>query len=99
MGAGGFRIALEWAQDMCCDLRRNLPEPVDYFRQWPIVACTLAFDLNRENAQHFIPRTPLYKLTRERNSVVQDLVAFLTAKPRRSLTCGSLYLRCVRQDT
>ena len=66
-----------------------------------MVACALAFDLDRENARYFFPRTPMYRSTLwprllfrgEGNFLVQDLVVFSTAKSRYSLAFGSLYLR------
>ena len=64
-----------------------------------MVASTLAFDLDREDARRSISLTPLYKLIRgERNSIIQDFVTFLTAQVHRSLARGSWYLRCVQQD-
>ena len=65
-----------------------------------MVACTLAFDLDRENAHYFIPRAPVYKSTLwpqplfrgEGNFIVQDFVTFLATKVGHSLTSGSLYL-------
>jgi hypothetical protein len=79
----------------------RLPPVVDRFGQRFMVACALAFDLDRENARHFLPRTPMYKSTLwprllfrgEGNFIVQDFVAFLTAKVHHSLALGSLYLR------
>lgn len=32
-----------------------------------MVACTLAFDLDRENAQDYVPRLPMYRLKPDRN--------------------------------
>ena len=66
-----------------------------------MVACTLAFDLDKENAQYFVPRTPMYKSTLwprllfrgEGNFIVRDFVTFVTAKAHHSLALGSLYLR------
>ena len=95
-GADGLRIVRDWVQSVCRE-SDCYSGPVDRFRQWFIVAGTLAFDLDREHARSSITRTSLYKLTCEKYPIVQDFVAFLTAEARRSLTCGSLYLRCVRE--
>lgn len=106
-GADGFRVVRECVQYVCYDLRYNPPRPpdVDRFGQRFMVACLLAFDLDRENARKFVPRTPIYRWTlwpqrlfrREGNFIVQDFVAFATAKLHHSLTFGTLYLRCVRK--
>ena len=56
-GTEGFKIAREWAQDVCCNLGYNPQEPQDRFRQWFTIACMLAFDLDRENARDYVPRT------------------------------------------
>ena len=64
-----------------------------------MVACMLAFDLDGENARHYIPRTSLYKSARKEGySIVQDFLAFLIAEDYGSLTCGSSYLWCVLWD-
>ena len=68
-----------------------------------MVACALAFDLDRENARYFVPRTPMYRSTLwpqplfrgEGNFIVQDFVTFVAARANRSLALGSLCLRCV----
>ena len=70
-----------------------------------MIACALAFDLDRENARYFFPRAPIFKSTLwprplfrgEGNFLVQDLVAFSAAKSPYSLALGSLYLRYVQQ--
>ena len=94
-GAYDFGIAREWVQSAC---RNYNSVPVNCFGQWFMVACTLAFDFDRENAPHFVPRTSLYGSTSEEgNSIVQDFVVFLTSKDHLSLTCGSSYLRYVRR--
>ena len=69
-----------------------------------MVACTLAFDLDRENARNYVPRSPVYRSTLwpqslSRNGVdfsAQDSVAFVTAKAYDLFTFGSSYLRGVR---
>ena len=66
-----------------------------------MIACTLAFDLDRGNARYYFPRAPMYQSTLwprplfrgEGNFLVQDLVAFSAAESRHSLAFGSLYLR------
>ena len=96
-GADGLRIVRKWVQSISSD-SNHYPGPVDRFEQWSIVASTLAFDLDRENAQSSITRTSLYRLTHERDPTAQDFVMFLTAEVRDSLTCGSSYLQCVWKD-
>ena len=106
-GDEGFRIVREWVQDVCRELGYKLPEPVDRSRQWFMIACTLAFDLDREDAWDYVPRMPMYKPTlwpqslsnREVDFFEQDFVAFVTAEGYDLLTFGSSYLRCVQQDT
>jgi len=101
--ADGFRIVREWVQYTCLDLQDIPSGPVDRFRQWFTVACTLAFDLDRENAQAFVPCAPMYESTLWPQSpssevgvlVVQDFVEFLTAKAYHSLDSGLSYLRWV----
>jgi hypothetical protein len=69
-----------------------------------MVACTLAFDLDRENARNSVPRTPVYRSILWPGSLprggvdfnAQDIVAFITAKGFDLLTVGSSYLRCVQ---
>jgi len=71
-----------------------------------MVACTLAFDLDRENAWDFVPNTQMCKetlwpqtLSREEvDPTAQESVAFLTAESYDLLVFGSAYLRCVRRD-
>lgn len=71
-----------------------------------MVACTLAFDLDRENAWYPVPRTPKYRQTlwpkslshREVDFAEQDFVAFVTAEAEELLTFGSSYLRYVYRD-
>lgn len=97
-----FRIVQEWVRDACNDLNDVSSKSVDRSRQQFVVACTLAFDLDRENALSFVYRAPMYKSGRWPQSpfreagklIVQDLVAFLIAKDRLSLTFGLSYLRC-----
>ena len=76
--------------------------PVNHFRQWFMVAGTLAFDLDREDARDFVPRKPIYRLTqwprslsRGESFIGQDFFMFLAANADDSLTSGSSYLRCV----
>ena len=101
-GATGFRIVQEWVRSVCGDLGHNPSGPMD--RQWFMVACTLAFDLDRENARNYVPHSSVYRSTLwpqslSRNGVdfsAQDSVAFVTAKAYDLFTFGSSYLRCVR---
>jgi hypothetical protein len=106
-GADGLRIVREWVQYVCCDPKYNdVPEPTDRFRQCFMVACTLAFDLDREDAWDFVPYTqmckktlwpqPLRRAREEVDPTAQDFVAFVTAESYDLLTFGSEYLRCVR---
>ena len=102
-GADGFRIVRERARHVCYELWYSPPRPpdVDRFGQRFMVACTLAFDLDRKNARYFLPRTPMYTSTLwpqslfrgEGNFIVQDFVAFLTARAHRLLAFGPLYLQ------
>ena len=73
-----------------------------------MVACTLAFDLDRDNAYDFVPGTRMCRdtlwprsLSRKKaeDFVEQDFAAFVTAEAYDLLTFGSSYLWCVRQDT
>ena len=103
----GFRVVREWAQDVCSNLGYNALEPTYRFRQWFMVACTLAFDFDRENSLDFVPRTPKYKSTlwpshlsrKGADFTVRDSVAFVTAEAYDLLTVGSSYLRYVQLDT
>ena len=62
-GADGLRVAREWIQDVCTDSNCDPSDPVD--RRHFMVASTLAFDLDRENAQEFVPRARIYTSTRK----------------------------------
>ena len=68
-----------------------------------MVACTLAFDLDRNNARDFVPDTPLCKWLpwlpslSHKGPIVQDLVAPTIGYG--SLTLGSQYLQYVPQGT
>ena len=107
-GADGLRVVGEWAQYVCCDPKFNdVSEPTDRVKQWFMVACTLAFDLDRDDAWEFVPYTRMCKktlwprsLSREKvDPTDQDFVAFVTAEWYNLLVFGSVYLRCVRRDT
>jgi len=105
-GSDGFRIAREWAQDVCCELEYydydSEGPDADRLRRQFMVACTLAFDLDRENSRKFVPSLPMYKskwtplwpqsLSLEGSFVVEDFVGFITTKARGLLTFGSSYL-------
>ena len=101
--ADGFRVAREWVRHVCHDLSYGPPKMMNRFEQWFTVACTLAFELDRENARGFVPHRPMYRLGqwprslfREQGDFVGlDLIAFFTAEAYGSLTSGSLYLQCV----
>lgn len=103
-GDDSFRIVRERLRYVCYELEYNSLGPVDHFGQWFMVVCTLAFDIDRENARHFVPRAPMCGSTLwpgspsrgEGSFIVQDFIAFVTAKAHHSLAFGSLYLRCVR---
>lgn len=66
----------------------------------------LAFDLDKEDARRYVHRTSMYESTlwpwfplgEEDHSVVQDLVTFLKATTRDSLTLGSSYLQYVLRN-
>jgi hypothetical protein len=103
-GTGCFRIVRKWVGYACRDLEDTPSEPVGCSKF--MIACTLAFDLDREKAWSFVQCAPMYKSTqwpqsasREAGTLVQDFVEFLTAEDRRSLTFGLSYLRCARQVT
>ena len=68
-----------------------------------MVACTLAFDLDRENARYLIPRTRMYRwdlwprcLVREGGYfIVRDFVVFARGEVIGSLNFGYWFLRYV----
>ena len=107
-GANGFKIVNDWIQYVCCAPIYNVQEPTDLFRQYLMVASTLAFDLDRENAWDFVPPTlmcseELWPQASTRNpdqvSDEQESVAFVTAEGHDLLTFGSSHLRYVRRKT
>ena len=65
-----------------------------------MVACTLAFDLDRENARYLIPGTRMYRwnlwprcLVREGGHfIVRDFVAFARGEVDQTLTLGYSFL-------
>lgn len=101
--ATGLWVVRNWAQRLCNQLNNGFPERVDHSTQIFVAVCTLAFDLGKNDAQQFVPRTRMYRSRLWPVSpfrgmgklIVQDLVAFLSAKGRDSLTLGTSYLRCV----
>ena len=105
-GDNGFRIVREWVGNVCYDLGDYFPEPVDSSMRCFMIACTLAFDLDRENTRDFVPHTPMYRwslwprfLSRKRGKfATRDFVAFVTAGAHGLLTFSSWYLQCVRWD-
>jgi len=107
-GAGGLQVVREWVQYVCCDPKYNdVLEPTDRFKHWFMVACTLAFDLDRDNAWEYVPYTQMCRktlwprsLSREKVDLdEQEFVAFVTAESYDLLVFGSYYLRCVWRDT
>lgn len=102
----GFRIVREWVWVVCDGLRHtNPPEFVynEHFGPQFMVACTLAFDLDRENAIDYVPRTRFYRwgrwprcLIREGGYfVVEDLVNFARGEADNALASGSWFLQYV----
>lgn len=97
----GLRAARNWIERVCNDLSDNPPQQVARSRQLFMITCTLAFDLGKSNDLEFVLRAPMYKSKQwpmspfrgAGSSVVQDFVAFFTAKGRDSLTLGVSYLR------
>ena len=105
-GVDGFRIVNDWTQYVCCAPIYNVREATDLFRLYFMVASTLAFDLDRENAWDFVPPTLMCSemlwpraLLRKPNQKFyeQEFVAFVTAEGYDLLTFGSSYLRYVRR--
>lgn len=104
--ATGLWVVRNWAQRVCNQLNDSSLERVDRYRQIFVATCTLAFDLGKNDAQQFVPRTTMYKsklwpVSPFRGTgklIVQDFVSFLSAKARDSLTLGTSYLRCVLWD-
>ena len=103
-GADGFRVVNEWTQYVCCAPIYNVQEPTDLFRQYFMVASTLAFDLDRENAWDFVPPTLMCRETLWPRALLrkpgrefyeQEFVGFITAEGYDLLTFGSFYLRYV----
>ena len=100
-GDDGFRIVQRWVRDACDDLDDVSSKSVDRSRRYFIVACTLAFDLDRGNALTFIGGTPMYRSRNWPQSpfleagehIIQDFVAFFMAKDELSLYLGVSYLR------
>lgn len=77
-GDDGFRIVQRWARDACTDPDNVSSKSMDRSRQCLMVASTLAFDLDRENAPSFVRNAPM---------------EFLIFEDDLSLTLGSSYLR------
>ena len=107
--SNGFRIVQEMARDACLDQTDISARLLDRSRQRFIVACTLAFGLDRKHALSFVRSSPMYRSKRWPQSpfredgqttrpIIRDFIAFLTADGNLSLTLGSSYLRCVQSD-
>lgn len=72
-----------------------------------MVACTLAFDLDRENARYLVPSTRMHRwnlwprcLVREGGYfIVRDFVAFAKGEVDEMLTLGYLFLRYIWLNT
>ena len=105
----GFRIVREWVWFLCDGLQHSSSPPDlvynEYFTPQFMVGCTLAFDLDRENAMDYVPRTRMYRwnlwprsLVREGGHfVVREFVTFARGEAYNSLNLGSLFLRYVWQ--
>lgn len=107
--AGGFRIVRYWVWFVCDRLglwhNPSLPDLVynEYFGPQFMVACTLAFDLDRENAKAYLPRTRMHRwnlwphcLVREGGHfVVREFTIFARGEADNALTLGSLFLQYV----
>ena len=103
----GFRIVREWVRFVCDGLKysSNPPELVynEHFGPQFMVACTLAFDLDRENARYLVPGTRMHRwnlwprrLVREGGYfIVRDFVAFAKGDLDQTLTLGYFFLRYV----
>jgi hypothetical protein len=99
----GFKVARNWVKRVCYEFNSTSLGKVDQSGQLFVV---LAFDLGREDAQKFIPRTSMYKsklwprspFRGVGNFIVQDFVAFLAADKFGSLTLGTSYLQYVLRD-
>jgi hypothetical protein len=106
--ANGFRVVREWVRFVCGELKYSSKPPdlvyIEHFGPQFMVACTLAFDLDRENARYFVPHTRMYRwnlwprcLVREGGYfVVRDFVAFAKGEADDSLRLGFFFLRYVR---
>ena len=107
-GTGDFRILKDWIEYVCCAPKYNIEKPTDLFKQDFMVASTLAFDLDRENAWDFVPHTQMCSETlwpqalssyHDHGFDEQEFVAFVTAEGYDLLKFGSSYLRYVRRET
>ena len=89
-----LRVVQRWIHRVCEGLNSNSPGQLVHFRQLFMVACTLAFDIGREDAREFLPRAPMFE---HGDFVIQNFVRFLAAEGSDSLALGSSYLKCVLQ--
>ena len=108
--AVGFRIAQTWVRYVCDGLKFSSKPPElvynEYFGPQFMVACALAFDLDRENARYLVPRTRMHRwnmwphclVRKGGHYIVRDLVAFAKGEVDDSLTLGHWYLQYVYQN-
>lgn len=104
-GVDGFRIVREWVRFACDGLKYSSKPPElvynEHFGPQFMVACTLAFDLDRENARYLVPGTRMHRwsiwprcLVREGGFfVVRDFVAFARGEVDGALALGYFFLR------
>lgn len=109
--ADGFRIVRESVRIVCDRLKYSSDPPElaynEHFGPQFMVACTLAFDLDRENARYLIPGTRMHRwnlwprcLVREGGYfIVRDFVAFAKGEVDKSLDLGYFFLRYVCSNT
>ena len=100
----GFRIVREWVWFLCDRIQHSSSPPDlvynEYFIPQFMVGCMLAFDLDRENAMDYIPRTRMYRwnlwphcLVREGGHfVVREFVTFARGEAHDALALGSQFL-------
>jgi len=103
-------IVREWTWYACKDLKFNLPPPSfgynDHFIPDFMATCTLAYDLDINEAMVYVPETQVYHskkrpppcLIRDGGySIVQDFVRFLQYKSPWSLRAGYNFMQYVWQ--
>lgn len=105
----GLRVLREWVWQACNKLSFSTPLPriqyIETFIPEFMSVCTMAYDLDFERAEVYVPRTRMcgdgewpLRLTRpglrgEKHFIVRDFVLFLQGGPPHSLILGTLYLR------